>query len=255
LKSLFFKFVLIVIACDLAFISNNKKDEQSNNQQIAQRKIDSTYKARQTRIQSSFEQQTRKGYLDSLNAGLNKMVIIFVNGLNNSAAKNSADLDRAKGQISNLVKDSAKRIEKYYQSVKTVLDARVLYTKKTDDSLFFQVKLDCSEATAYDLNIVINMAYIEEKGFFVRYYKVDKTFASKEFITPPNFRTAYIGLPNFDRKRILFFYLHGTYKNTPDSEAIPFEKIIQYDVAKKVSGRVSQENIDSLRTQLKFDNK
>ena len=253
LKSLFLKFVLIIMAGDLAFVSSNKKDEQSNNEQTIQRKSDSLYKVQQGQIQNNFEQQTKKGYLDSLNLGLKKMANIFISGLNSSAAQNGADLEHAKKQISRLVEDSAKRVEKYYQTIKPVLDARVVFTKLTGDSLFFQVKLDCTEATAYELNILINIAYIDGKGFFVHYYKVDKTFATKEFITPPNFRTAYIELPNFDKKNLIFFYLNGSYKESPDSEPIKFDKIVQYDIVKKQAGRVRPEIIDTLRKLLKFD--
>lgn len=243
------KILLIVFACDLAWISSNKKDDQNDAEKSLQTKTDSAFKASSSTKDSIRNVQRNKLYQDSLTSGLNRMAKIFTDALD----KDQGKYENARQQIVDLVKrDSAKQIV-YNSQTRPVLDiTNILLVKKTADSLVFQLKLEARQATAYDVNLQISVIQIDKYGLATLIKQTSEDYQSEEQLESGKQRTAVIGCSNDAFLRSVVFRVFGYYTDFVNrSQKIPFDKVIYYDVILKQMRTPPNDVLKQLRMLFK----
>jgi hypothetical protein len=163
--------------------------------------------------------------------------------------------DSSQAIIQRYVRDSARKDSRFYSFTRPGLDFdRVLVTKNTKDTLTIQLKIQCSNSTAYNIHLKTDILYTTEKNFTIK-AKLDEEdeFYSNETLEPGKFRTAEISLPNTDKVNTLIIWIKGTYTDIPALKTeYPFDKLRVFLVDKKEFRLIKKGNLDAIKTLFKI---
>ncbi|MFA6249721.1 MAG: hypothetical protein WC615_22475 [Mucilaginibacter sp.] len=153
--------------------------------------------------------------------------------------------------VEKMMQDSTLRQAKYYSSTRSSLELdNVLLIKKSKDSITVQLKLQCTGATAYNVNIYTRVGY-DDNNIPRQIGTANTTAADGDQIGADRIRTIEMTLPNLSN--IYFFYLKGTYVDNLDlSRQIPFERLIFYNLDKKVIYRPQYLYLQYLKRYIKY---
>jgi hypothetical protein len=146
----------------------------------------------------------------------------------------------SKKVINRLVKDSSLRQAKYISTNRPSLSvSRVERIKYTIDSVIIQVKLLCSNSTAYNLNLPIIFGYFN-KGTFTKLGR-NNDFDNAD-LSAGDERTATLSLSRVEGHNEIFIYIKGNFEDIPQFKlTFPYERLYIYDIVQKKLGAFSAD--------------
>jgi hypothetical protein len=229
------------------FISNKKT---SDNEKAANQRITKNNKANEIFIKQQQDRaivQIAKSR-DSIVFALAKSYNLIIDTTKNVVIRSRQQSDKL---IEQMMKDSTLRQSKYYSSSRSSLELdNILLTKKSKDSITIQLKLQCTGATAYNLNIYTRSGY-DDNNIPRQIGNSNTIAADGDQLGADRTRTIEVALPNLSN--IYFFYLKGTYIDNIDlSRPIPFERLVYYNIDKKTMYRPTYQYMQYLKRYIKY---